>query len=156
MEQTGQKTQKQQRYGWMLRRQIATEYLGGGKTLAELSATYGAPPQSISRWSRDYANDLKKRKDRILGVDMTAEEQKHYEVLRQENNLLKQQLASVHPDNLKKENEELKKELEFAQMKAKAMETIIDLAKEELGIDLRKNSGARQPVKLKKTTPGQK
>jgi hypothetical protein len=68
---------------------------------------------------------------------MTPEEQKEYEAL-------------------KKENEALKKQLEHSHMKTVAMETIIDLAKQEYGIDLLKNSGARQSVKSNKTTRRQK
>jgi dynactin complex subunit len=113
----------------------------------ELSVEYGIPHQSISRWAQSYAKDQNKRKGRILS-DMTPEEQKHYEALRHENELLKRQLESLQSDQaIKKENEALRKSLEFAQMKAKAMEIMIDLAKEELGIDLRKNSGAKQPEK---------
>ena len=48
-------------------------------------------------------------------------------------------------DALKKQNDALKKKLEYEQMKNFALETLVDLAKEELGIDLRKNSGAKQP-----------
>jgi transposase-like protein len=157
MEKAEQKErQKRPHHSWFLRRQVALEYLKGGKTVQQLSDTYGIPHQSISRWSRDYANDLNKRKERILSA-MTTEDQQHLEVLRQQNELLKQQLDSVQTDQeLKKENEALKKELEFAQMKARAMEVIMDLAREEYGIDLRKNSGARQPVKSKKTTPRQR
>jgi hypothetical protein len=88
---------------------------------------------------------------------MTTEEQKHFELLRQENELLKQQLGSVQIDQqTRNEHESLKKELEFAQMKVKAMEVIMDLAKEEYGIDLRKNSGARQPIRSKTTIRRQK
>jgi transposase-like protein len=151
-----QRTKKSPPYSWYLRRQVATEYLAGGKTLIELSEAYGIPHQSISRWSRDYCDDQKRRKDRILSIDMNDEDQKHYEVLKQENELLKKQLASVQSQQLQKENEALKKQLDFSQMKALAMETIIDLAKEEYGIDLRKNFGARQPVKSGKTTRKQK
>ena len=151
---TGEK--KQPSYSWYLKRQIAIEYLNGNKTLSELSISYDVPHQSISRWSKDYAADQKKRKGRILSADMNAEDQKHYEVLKQENELLKKQLASVQQQHLQEENAVLKKELEFSQMKALAMETIIDLAKEEYGIDLRKNSGARQPVRSGKTTRKQK
>jgi transposase-like protein len=147
---------KQPSYSWYLKRQIASEYLNGNKTLAELSVAYGVPHQSISRWSKEYAADQKKRKGRILSADMNAEDQKHYEVLKQENELLKKQLASVQQQHLQEENAVLKKELEFSQMKALAMETIIDLAKEEYGIDLRKNSGAKQPVRSGKTTRKQK
>lgn len=156
MASTEQKQQKKPHYSWHLRRQVAIEYLDGDKTLQELSAAYGIPHQSISRWSRDYASDRDKRTLRILG-DMTPEEQKHYDVLKQQNELLKKQLESLRSDQkLKKENDELKKELEFAQMKAKAMEIIIDLAKEEYGIDITKNSGARQSAKSNKTTHRQR
>lgn len=156
MEVTGSRPQKKPHYSWHLRRQIAIEYLEGNKTLQELSVIYAIPHQSISRWSRNYADDLSKRKGRILG-GMTPEEQKNYEVLRQQNELLRRELEAVQTDQaLKTENEVLKKDLEFAQMKAKAMEIIIDLAKEEYGIDLTKNSGARQSAKLNRTTRRQK
>ena len=125
-----------QRLSWFLRRQIVLEYLQGDKTLRQLSESYGIPNQSISRWVKDYERDIGKRNVRIL-TDMTPKEQEEYEALKQQN-------------------EALKKDLEFAQMKALAMETIIDLAKEEYGIDLRKNSGAKQPVSLKTATRRQK
>jgi transposase len=38
----------------------------------------------------------------------------------------------------------LKKELEFANMKIKALDTMIDIAEDQLKIDIRKKSGARQ------------
>ena len=156
MESTEEKRQKKPRYSWHLRRQVVIDYVEGDRTLQELSDIYGIPQQTISRWSRDYVRDLSKRKSRILGV-MTPEEQKKYEVLRQENELLRKELESIETDQaLKEENEALKKELEFAQMKAKAMGVIIDLAKEEYGIDLTKNSGARQSAKSNKTTRRQK
>jgi transposase len=137
MEEAKQKPKKpHKRYSWFIKRQVALEYLQGAGTLMELSVKYGISHQNISEWSRSYSKDLEKRKSRILS-DMTNEDQKDYDILKQQNATLK-------------------KELEFAQMKAKAMEAIIDIAKEELGIDLRKNSGAKQPVKSNKTTRRQK
>ena len=46
---------------------------------------------------------------------------------------------------LQKQLEVLKEKLEYEQMKNFALETMIDLAKSELGVDLKKNSGAKQP-----------
>ena len=46
---------------------------------------------------------------------------------------------------LQKQVEELKKKLEYEQMRNFALETMADLAKTELGIDIRKNYGAKQP-----------
>lgn len=45
------------------------------------------------------------------------------------------------------EAEALKKALEEAQMKIKALNTLIDVAEEQLKIDIRKKSGARQSLK---------
>lgn len=147
---------KHQRHSWLFRRQVALEYLAGSLTLKDLSAKYNVPFQTISDWGRVYGKELEQRKV-VIFKDMTAEEQKHYDALKQQNELLKKQLESIQSDQqLKKENDALKEELEFAQMKAKAMEIIMDLAKEEYGIDLRKNSGARQSVKSNKTTRRQK
>jgi transposase-like protein len=147
---------RHQRHSWLFRRQVALEYLAGGLTLQELSAKYNVPYQTIGDWGRTYGKDLERKKV-VIFKDMTAEEQKNYDELRQQNELLKMQLESIQSDQeLKKENKTLKEELEFAQMKAKAMEIIMDLAKEEYGIDLRKNSGARQSVKSNKTTRRQK
>src|SRR5438105_15463588 len=124
MASTEQKGPPKKRCSWYLRRQVALEYLNGGKTLMELSAIYRIPNQSISRWVQDYRRDLEKSTSRIL-VDMTAEEQKQYDLLVQQNAMLKKQLDSLQPDQqLQRENEVLKNDLEFARMKTKAMEII--------------------------------
>lgn len=153
MEDNEQKTRKEHgTRSWFFKRQVAIEYVTGTKTLQELSLEYGVPHQTISRWGKSYASDLRKAKGRNFN-DMTPEEQKYYEELKHQNEQLKKELASIQTDQrLKEENEALKKDLEFAQMKTKAMEIIIDLAKEEYGIDLRKNSGAKQPESSRRTT----
>lgn len=46
---------------------------------------------------------------------------------------------------LKNQNQQLKEKLEYEQMRTFALETMIDLAKEKLGVDVRKNFGAKQP-----------
>jgi transposase-like protein len=144
-----------QRVSWYLKRQLIMEYLDGTKTMRELSVQHNIPNQSIARWVKSYTNDQRKRKAHILSIDMTEEEQKNYDLLMQQNELLKQQLIRSDQE-LKSENALLKEELEFAQMQTKAMQIIIDLAKEEYGIDVTKNSGARQPASLKKTTRRQR
>ena len=126
-----------QRRGWMIKRQIVKEYLEGSGTLRELSVRYNIPNQTISDWIKSSDGQAEQPVKAPTFETMTSEEQKAYEALQ-------------------KENEELKKQLEFAQMKGIAMETIIDLAKEEFGIDLLKNSGARQSVKSKTPTRRQK
>lgn len=128
MDQDGSKTKrKHQSYSWSFKRQVIMEFKEGKMTGTALAAKYGVRNQRIFEWVRAYSRDVERRKIKPL-PPMTTEEQK------------------VH-DALKAQNEALKKELEFAQMKAKAMEIMIDLAKTELGIDIRKNSGAKQQDK---------
>lgn len=128
---------KHERHSWMIKRQVAREYLEGSKTLRELSRQYDIPNQTIWDWTKSYNREEEQPPKVATFSVMTSEEQKTYEAL-------------------VKENEALKQQLEQAKMKGVAMETIIDLAKEEYGIDLLKNSGARQSAKSKKTTRRQK
>ena len=46
---------------------------------------------------------------------------------------------------LNNQNQLLKEKLEYEQMRTFALETMIDLSKEKLGVDVRKNFGAKQP-----------
>ena len=133
---TSKTGRKNQRYSWAFKREVILECLERGSSQAAASIKYGVSDRLVSNWVKGYVSDLDSRKVHTF-KSMTAEEQKQYEALKQQN-------------------EALKKELEFAQMKAKAMEIIIELAKEEYGIDVTKNSGAKQPASLKKTTRRQK
>jgi transposase-like protein len=127
---------KNQRYSWAFKKQVIAECLDRGSTQAAAGIKYGVSDRVVHNWVKSYVSDLDGRKIHTF-KSMTGEEQKQYEALKQQN-------------------EALKKELEFAQMKAKAMEIMIELAKEEYGIDVRKNSGARQSASSKQTTRRQK
>lgn len=133
---TSKTGRKNQRYSWAFKRQVIADCLEGGNSQAAASVKYGVSDRLVSNWVKGYVSDLNSKKMHTF-KSMTTEEQKQYEALKQQN-------------------EALKKELEFAQMKARAMEIMIDLAKEEYGIDVTKNSGARQPASFGKTTRRQK
>jgi transposase len=105
------------------RRHVAQTYITGDQSLSQLAQKFGLRAQTISRWAIQFSGEL--AEEPITPI-MTEEEQKDRELL-------------------KKQNEALKKKLEYEQMKNFALETMVDLAKSELGIDLRKNSGAKQP-----------
>ncbi len=123
---TGRKGQRgRPSYDVALRRKIGMEYANGDQSLYQLAARYQIPPQTISRWGILYSNELA---DELIIPAMTEQEQKEFA-------------------ELKKQNAELKKKLEYEQMRSFAWETMADLAKTELGIDLRKNFGAKQPKK---------
>jgi transposase-like protein len=106
-------------------RHVARTYIEGDWSLNQLVEIFNVPNQTINRWVLKYSDEL--AEDRT-NPTMTEEEQKEVKALQ-------------------KQVEGLKKKLEYEQMKNFALETMADLAKTELGIDIRKNSGAKQPKK---------
>ena len=120
----GRKGQKG-RWGYdvAFRRRVAQDYNNGDRSVWQLSQVYNVPAQTISRWALKFSGELA---DQTTDAPMTEEEQK--------------QLSA-----LQKQLDELKKKLEYEQMRNFALETMADLAKSELGIDIRKNFGAKQP-----------
>ena len=110
-------------YDIAFRRRVAQQYLNGDQSTTQVAQIFNVPHQTVSRWAKQFSSELA---DETIIPTMTEQEQKEFEAL-------------------KKQNIALKKKLEYEQMKVFALETMVDLAKEELGIDLRKNSGAKQP-----------
>jgi transposase len=113
------------KYDLAFKLKIARHYHEGTSTIEAIARQFGIRHQNVSRWGLEFSSEL--AAEPILPV-MTEQESKRVEAL-------EQQLAA------------LKKKLEYEEMKTFALETMIDLAKTELGIDLRKNSGAKQPKK---------
>jgi transposase len=115
---------KSYKYDAFLVRYIVNEHRQEGISMYELAKKYNVPAQNINRWVKQYSDDPVDQKNDV----MTEQEQKDMEALL-------------------KQIELLKKKLDHEQMKTFALETMIDLAKTELGVDVRKNFGAKQPKK---------
>jgi len=111
-------------YDIVFRRKVALVYKEGDKSMLQVAQQFGLTKIQVKSWVRRYKPELALAT--IKDIPMTAEEQKEVELL-------------------KKQLEALKEKLEYEEMKNFALETMIDLAKEKLGVDLRKNSGAKQP-----------
>jgi transposase-like protein len=104
---------------------VVKEFMEGDQSLRQIARQFGISTSAVSIWFNKYSSDLTE-KEKIINVSMTEEEQSAF-------------------DALQKQMEGLQKKLDYEQMKNFALETMIDLAKEELGVDIRKNSGAKQP-----------
>jgi transposase-like protein len=113
------------KYDLAFKRKIAMLHRESGDTVQMIARQYGIRHQDVSRWGRQFSSELA---EEPIILSMTEQEQKDM------NALVKQMEA-------------LKKKLEFEQMRTFALETMLDLAKTELGIDVRKNFGAKQPKK---------
>ena len=114
---------KQSKHDIAFKRRVAQQYLNGDQSTTQLAQIFNIPHQTVSLWARQFSNELATE----ITIDvMNEQEQKDLSMLQ-------------------KQVEALKKKLEYEQMRNFALETMVDLAKTELGIDLRKNSGAKQP-----------
>jgi transposase len=102
---------------------LARLYFESNEGLVDIARAFNVPHQSISRWAKQYYCELS---EEIVIPPMTEKEKKDVAALQQQLELLN-------------------KKLEYEKMKNFALETMIDLAKTELGVDVRKNSGAKQP-----------
>lgn len=119
------------KYDRSFKKRVAEQYLNSDYTLMELGKMHGIPYQAISEWAYEFFGEL-------------AEQPPTNSMENKEPSKEKQNLQD---ESLLKQIAALKKELDYERMKTFALETMIDLAKSELGIDVRKNSGAKQPKK---------
>ena len=120
----GRKGQKGScKYDIAFKRRVANDYINGDRSLKQLGQIYNVRFQAISDWAKEFSSELSQTRKAIVVTDQEQNE----------------------TTELQKQLEILKAKLEYEQMKNFALETMIDLAKSELGVDLRKNSGAKQP-----------
>lgn len=100
------------------RKEVVEEYLKGGTTLRKLSAKHGIASATIHRWVKAYES----------GGDAVMRRRMRTEV------------TSTMPEDVKR----LQRELYEERLRTKLLETMIDIAENEMGIVIRKKSGAKQ------------
>lgn len=119
----GQRGPKNQRT-FVFKQKVAGEYVAGTESLAQIAHRYGERRENIHRWAKQFYGELSSNEP--ISTIMTHSEQRELEALR-------------------KQNAELQKKLEYADIKAKAFEIMIDIAEKQFGIDIKKKPGAKQP-----------
>ena len=100
---------------------IIAEYLAGGTSYRKLSAKYGIKHQTIHGWVLYYQG---RRKEKIQVNHLNGRPRK----------------TEPSESDVKK----LQKELIKAQLHNKLLNAMIDIAEEQLGVPIRKKSGAKQ------------
>lgn len=96
---------------------VVGEYLAGGTTYRRLSRKYGVPRTTINRWV-----------ETVGGEGLRDEEAGGEREERGES----------------AEESRLRKELEKSRLENKLLNAMIDIAEEQLGVDIRKKRGARR------------
>ena len=124
MEYKKQKTGKRSPYSDSFRRMVVEEVLSGSIYIAGAAKKYGIAHRStVSSWLKWYQNNT------------DIEQSKSTPVIEKETDKI-----SVDSEQL----QALKAELEFAKLKIIGLETLIDVAEEQLNIDIRKKPGTKQ------------
>jgi transposase-like protein len=117
------KSLKKPKYDNAFKKQVVLQYLQGRQTMKEVGLQFRVSSSNVCSWYHEFSAELAIA---IEATPMTEQEQKEL-------------------NELKKQNEALNQLLKQEQMRNFALETMIDLATERLDIDIRKNSGAKQP-----------
>ncbi|PKP35372.1 MAG: hypothetical protein CVT98_10205 [Bacteroidetes bacterium HGW-Bacteroidetes-15] len=108
----------------VFKQKVAREYMNGDCSYQQLSVQYGVGRPTICRWVKRFYSELSVSEP--TSTEMTDTEKKELEALQ-------------------RQNAELKKKLEYADLKAIAFETMIDIAEKQFGIAIKKKPGTKQP-----------
>lgn len=103
-----------------LKERVIADYLSGGGTYRQLQGKYGIDFRLIHQWVQDFKGK---------GTKSVKPSKK----------------ADVKPvEDLPKEVKQLQEELRQARLYNKLLEALVDIGKEQYGIDLRKKHGTKQ------------
>ena len=120
------------RYGKALKRKIAEEYLSGKFSYAVAAEEYGLA-------SRHVVREFVKWYKRTSYLEQ-MEEKEH-------EKLSPQDTSASTESPTQEQILELQRQLEQAKLKIAGLETLIDVAEQELKISIRKKSGTKQSIK---------
>jgi transposase-like protein len=120
-------------YNEALKRRVVAEVLSGSITKEEARLRYGIGGNStILDWMRKFAGV----KMRSAGVDPVP--------------ILKAMKAEDSKEELKDKINQLEAKLKYAELKGRAYQVMVEIAKEQYNLDLEKKSGAKQSKNSKK------
>jgi transposase-like protein len=123
-------------YNEAFKRKVVTEVLSGRLTKEQARLRYGiGGNNTILDWMRKYAGF----KMRTAGCDPLP--------------ILRNMSTDESKEELKDKIKQLEAKLEYAELKGRAYQIMVEIAKEQYNLDLEKKSGAKQSNNSKKNTP---
>ncbi len=131
----GQTKKQKQLYPRQFKIKVATEVVCGLKGPSEASRDNNTHIGNINRWVKVYRSEILKKQTQESVFLPSMKKSKAFDP---EPDLVKQ-VQSLEEENIK-----LRKKLVESNLQTEALTTLIDLAEENYGIGLRKNSGAKQ------------
>lgn len=117
---------RQFQYEQSFMRMVVSEYEHGNESLTQIADRFQISRQQVRTWRLKFSSDIGSHP--LMTDPMTEQEKKEFEAL-------------------KKQNEELAKKLEYANLQVFGLQTMIDVAEEQLKIEIRKKPGSKQSKK---------
>lgn len=105
------------------KREVVEEYLRGGKSLREMEGKYGINFRTIHRWVKEA--------EAGLSEEAAAEGRRR-------------RALAVKQGEMPEEVRRLRKELEEARLYNELLNAMIDIAEEQMGVEIRKKRGAKR------------
>ncbi|TWW01466.1 hypothetical protein [Chitinophaga pinensis] len=105
---------------------VVAEYMAGDQSMSQVAARYKITKSQVAYWYSLFSSELRQTtlEKPIKGSAMTEQEKKEFEAL-------------------KKQNEELRRKLDHANMKAFAFQTMIEVAEDQFNIEIQKKPGTK-------------
>lgn len=115
-------------------RKAVRDYLEGNQTLKQVAHRYGLATSTLDSWIQRHRKGL----EPFEAVSLPS---------------IPMEQSQSDQTELQKQNEELLKKLHEANLKITGLEIMIDIAEDQLGVEIRKKSGTRQSKDCATTTP---
>jgi len=106
-----------------IRDKVITEYLGGDVSYREMETRYGISSSTLNRWVKEHKSGRGHEKEAIERVALELAEGR---------------------EELPADVKELQRELHEARLYNKLLNAMIDIAEDQMGIVIRKKSGAKR------------
>lgn len=116
-------------YSEEFRKKVLDVYYGGEESVAQISERFDVNIETVRSW----VFRANSERDKMSKLD--------------ETNNLTMKKEKTSSDHLEKRIQALEKELEDERMRSICLDKMIDIAEQELKIDIRKKSGAKQSTK---------
>lgn len=131
---SGQIEKKNRHYPLLLKKKIALEVVTKQKGVTESAREYDIPINNICYWVKQFGSAIlqEQMKEVLPSPDMKKSKEKT-------SSDFEKQIQILEEENMK-----LRKKLMDSELKSQALSTMIDLAEENYGLSLRKNSGAKR------------
>jgi transposase-like protein len=117
---------RQSKYDESFMRMVVSEYEQWDESMAQVAERFQVSRDQVKKWRLRFSSDI--GEPTLMTSPMTEQEQKQF-------------------DALKKQNEELAKKLEYANLQVFGLQTMIDIAEDQLKIEIRKKPGSKQSKK---------